>query len=483
MTWHPWEVASLFEAEEDRLVTEPLIRSIQVVGLFGRYSYRLDRPDLDGLPGRLMLLHGNNVSGKTTLLKLAWHLLSHADNRGHRSALARYSFRRLRVDLAGDRTIEVNKLDDQLQGAYTIDVSRPDGDPIRALYSVDQRFTVVPNASTRRVIRYSDRKSVILDLNDRVTPGSAEEDYLDRQAEVLQFIVSLGRSPMMLADDRSMHSDDIEPDAERESRITERLTATEVWQRLIIDELTMSMRRLNDWLRELTLGGQTVGSESSNSIYSNVLTALARGDAGHSGSDEAVVARLLETLDEVRAESPRFAEFGLVPALDWDEFRNLLQSVSPSSRAVAANIVSPYLESQRARYNALRSAERLIRLLLGHANSYLEDKYVTFNPRQGLRVVVDPSGEGERTLGPDELSSGERQLMLLLSSTIMAAVNGRLFIIDEPELSLGVPWQRRILDSLLACTSDSSLQFIVATHSIEMITANRDSLVRLERPE
>jgi predicted ATP-dependent endonuclease of OLD family len=62
---------------------------------------------------------------------------------------------------------------------------------------------------------------------------------------------------------------------------------------------------------------------------------------------------------------------------------------------------------------------------------------------------------------------------------LVARENSRLFIIDEPEISLNVKWQRQLLDVLLACTSGTSLQFLVATHSIEMVASHRESVARL----
>jgi ABC-type lipoprotein export system ATPase subunit len=63
----------------------PLISRIQVEQLFNTYSYNLELAHMPGPEsGRLMLLYGNNGSGKTTILNLLssaeFHLKSFAYN-------------------------------------------------------------------------------------------------------------------------------------------------------------------------------------------------------------------------------------------------------------------------------------------------------------------------------------------------------------------------------------------------------------------
>jgi ABC-type glutathione transport system ATPase component len=78
------------------------------------------------------------------------------------------------------------------------------------------------------------------------------------------------------------------------------------------------------------------------------------------------------------------------------------------------------------------------------------------------------------------LSSGEGQLLFLLASTIVARERSSLFMIDEPELSLNVAWQRQLVKSLLELTRDSSVQFVLATHSIELLTRYSEFVLDLE---
>ena len=103
-------------------------------------------------------------------------------------------------------------------------------------------------------------------------------------------------------------------------------------------------------------------------------------------------------------------------------------------------------------------------------------KSVTLNMNEGIRIVAKNSDE----LAPALLSSGERQILYLLASTIVAKEKSHIFMIDEPEISLNVRWQRKLISALLDLTKDANIQFVLATHSVELLTLYEDCVLDLE---
>jgi predicted ATPase len=63
------------------------------------------------------------------------------------------------------------------------------------------------------------------------------------------------------------------------------------------------------------------------------------------------------------------------------------------------------------------------------------------------------------------LSSGEKQLIRILLDTLLAKDSS--IIIDEPELSMHIDWQRVLLASMREL--NPTAQIIVATHSPEIM--------------
>lgn len=75
--------------------------------------------------------------------------------------------------------------------------------------------------------------------------------------------------------------------------------------------------------------------------------------------------------------------------------------------------------------------------------------------------------EGNKTISFQELSSGEKRLLLLLFSIRMQKQEEIITFWDEPELSMHIDWQRSLIR--IARTINPSAQLIIATHSPSII--------------
>lgn len=76
------------------------------------------------------------------------------------------------------------------------------------------------------------------------------------------------------------------------------------------------------------------------------------------------------------------------------------------------------------------------------------------------------------------LSSGEQQILILFSYIAFNSQDGKLFIIDEPELSLHIKWQEDFLDQLENITPKGT-QLILATHSPILANKKREKALVL----
>ena len=80
-----------------------------------------------------------------------------------------------------------------------------------------------------------------------------------------------------------------------------------------------------------------------------------------------------------------------------------------------------------------------------------------------------------------DLSSGEQHEVVLLFELIFRVKPGSLVLIDEPELSLHVTWQREFLRDMLEIMSFQKMQVIIATHSPQIINDRWDLVYNLEK--
>ena len=109
-------------------------------------------------------------------------------------------------------------------------------------------------------------------------------------------------------------------------------------------------------------------------------------------------------------------------------------------------------------------------------NDYFKNKTISYNLANGFNLT---SKELREPVDLDNLSSGERQLLLLFCNVITASDDASVFIIDEPEISLNVKWQRNLIQTLLDFSNNKNVQFIFATHSIELLASHQDSMSKL----
>jgi predicted ATPase len=78
-----------------------------------------------------------------------------------------------------------------------------------------------------------------------------------------------------------------------------------------------------------------------------------------------------------------------------------------------------------------------------------------------------------------QLSSGEKQLIILLTECLLQKNEETLFIADEPELSLHIEWQRKVVSSIINLNPNA--QVIIATHSPEIVGRFRSNTINMER--
>lgn len=97
------------------------------------------------------------------------------------------------------------------------------------------------------------------------------------------------------------------------------------------------------------------------------------------------------------------------------------------------------------------------------------NKQLEIDKRYGFRFVSDD--ELHTILALDQLSSGEKQMIIQVYELLFRAQSGTLVMIDEPELSLHMMWQINYLKNLMEIEKLRGFQCIVATHSPQIFNS------------
>lgn len=114
-----------------------------------------------------------------------------------------------------------------------------------------------------------------------------------------------------------------------------------------------------------------------------------------------------------------------------------------------------------------------IRKFLKIAQEFISDKELRLTSGGSLEVK-----RGNKIIPNDRLSSGEKQLLVLLTETLLQKNKPYIFIADEPELSLHIAWQAKIISSIRRLNDNS--QLIIATHSPEIAGGWHENIISME---
>ncbi|WP_432103737.1 AAA family ATPase [Streptomyces sp. bgisy091] len=470
-----------------------LVSALEIQGLFGHKYLHIDMDDSGAgarKGRRLSLLYGNNGSGKTTALKLLWHALSPADTEGHRNEIARTPFESFTIYLCRGDVIKFTK-DEKLGNGFTVVVTNGEKRLAEQVYreTPDGRVKAV-SLHTKHSALHVRNQRALFELETEVPESLISDEYArevylriqgmteTRPDDFVKYLKQLGTGPYMLADDRKIYGDDIEGKHRNRKR---RATFDDLHEQEatavsgVPAELNTALRRAYEMIQRMVITGNVSGSRGSNNVYLGILEKISQTDS--SEADATTREKLRERLDEIVDKTAEYSTYGLMPTIRRESFSEVLNRTPDSKLGVAEDVMQPFIEAQQARLDALSGVAKLLSTLTREVNRFFQSsgKKVRYRMHEGLKVY---SEEGNR-LQPEDLSSGERQILLLLLNTVLARESTRLFLIDEPELSLNVKWQRQLMHALLALTEGAPVQFVVATHSIEVITGHRDALAKV----
>jgi ABC-type Mn2+/Zn2+ transport system ATPase subunit len=460
------------------------IESIKVEKLFGQFDYEVPA---DGALKNPSILYGDNGVGKSTLLTLVFHLLSSAGDRGHRTAIYGTPFMSLSVKLKNGYTLKAERQDD-VESPLVI-------------------FSILYGTSLHAEWRYrkghrqteyfvnEDVSDIVLEqlLNDKViSSGIARELWRKRkktpddgvkrgEEEYLKALSVCSPTIFLVSAERRLDSDAV-------SDPTEELELREIFHehrgRRVGDlvkrsrqiALKQALLKASRWVQQRALKSATQGSMNVHSVYEQILDQLA---VDYNSEDTTLLSSnidgIVDKLDVIERDSTSYSRYEITGAIDVHRFRNALTSGPDQGRAISAKLIDPYVRSVLSRLEAIDPIYQKLDEFIRQINTFLTRKSLTFSMSKGF-LITDAAGDD---LEAAQLSSGEQQLLLMFCYALTAQDQPSVFIVDEPEISLNIKWQRQLLRALNQVTQGTETQFIFASHSLELIAQHRDSVVKI----
>lgn len=135
-----------------------------------------------------------------------------------------------------------------------------------------------------------------------------------------------------------------------------------------------------------------------------------------------------------------------------------------------------YFSDFEKKYKVFEELIEQLDLFTDIINSRLKFKDIRISRDEGIVVFKSNTDEQIRL---DQLSSGEKQEIILFYELIFESDKNIHLLIDEPEISLHIEWQLRFLDDLLRIAEKKKFKVTVATHSPQIINNHWDIQIDL----
>lgn len=429
------------------------ITEISIVKLFGYSSYTIP---LNLKNGNLSIVYGDNGAGKTTILTLLFRLLSPVSGRGDKTFVAQTPFEQFTVKFDNGISVRAYRKS-SLVGSFTVEITK-DGKKIFSLpITASEDNTILPENVPK-----------IPELEDQLREIGIELYFLpdDRRVRTT-FPNSLDPSA---SNERYSSARERYDHIKKQSR--EKYSQDEKTHHLNIRPV---LDQVNNWIRTKAITASHSGEQNTNSVYLSVLNSLVIQNNIHSESSSDSVSKFEIKLKHIAERSEQFSIYDFATIFPAKKYISLLRAAQPEIQSTIMTVLDARVDGIIARLDALEKTMEVVSTFINSINQFFHQKTITFNLRHGL-CILDREGF---MLEPNNLSSGEKQLLLLLSNTILARDTATVFIIDEPELSLNIKWQRLLVEALIKCSEGSDIQYIMASHSIQLFSEQRDSVCRL----
>lgn len=434
------------------------LTSFKINALHGRLDYTLKF-----IENRLILV-GENGAGKTTVLRILFLFLT-----SQWSGLSKYDFRSISVTLNG-KTITVSK-SNLVKNIPDIDrILKRLPPPLRDRAQMMLTHTSAPDLGELKYMcdKYGFPFHVL--MREFHSQGSLfEEDSLD--TDILKNInflkESMSKNQILylptyrrIEQELSYIFTDVDMDEFKRRQLGQRARNRQFQtrDRLIYTELVeFGMNDVKDNIEQKL----TYLKEFTRTKL-NSLTLAYLGDVLDKKYDKVDV----KEIKEVEDDTVKNILERIDPAiLAKDSKTHLVDTIKIVKNDAELNehqkVICHYFSKLLSFQQELEKEEQGIRRFCEVCNNYLGDKFLEYISSSFAFKVISKKHSEDIELS--YLSSGEKQIVSLFSHLYLSE-NARFFVmIDEPELSLSVPWQRKFLQDI--SSSDLCSGFLAVTHS------------------
>lgn len=426
------------------------ISGINIDSLFGLYDHKI-KLNNDGIT----IIHGQNGVGKTAILTLLSSLFN-----GNVGGLIKYPYKKFEIVFNNNSCMEISPSIEDIKNKKII-----------IKYDGESATIPINNSEINKHATRISRQSPFIDQISPTQWLDMRSGELMSALEVINKFGNINDIPFLMLNKFP-----------KIKEIKESLNISFIKTQRLESNIVNSI----NWAPVKKISSLSIVSKYAEKMKEILNAALSNYGKVSQLLDQTFPNRLLQEdaptfpLDELNIKMDNINNYRQklkeIKILEGDDYSISYEKLNIDNLSdIHYKVLSTYVDDSEKKLSTLDELSKKVDLLLMKINTKFNHKKLSIDQNEGM-ILYD---EQNNKIELDDLSSGEQHELVLMFDLLFNTRKNSLILIDEPEISLHISWQRKFLDDLIDIIKLTNVDVIIATHSPNIVEGHDDLMIEL----